>query len=70
MKKLFLPKPFCQSQNVTREKLPKKLSYKKRVFEMLMKLTPDIYQDNIYRKIKSAVSVFLSVECVQRWQLV
>ncbi len=35
----FLPKSFCQSHHVTREKLPKALSYEKLVHEMLMKLT-------------------------------
>jgi hypothetical protein len=36
---IFLPKKF-QSQTVTREKLPKTLSYKERASKMLMKLTP------------------------------
>jgi len=31
---------FCQSQNITREKLLEALSYKKCVHKMLMKLTP------------------------------
>jgi len=38
----FLPKSFCQSQNVNREKLREALSYKKRVRKMLMKLTPGV----------------------------
>jgi len=36
----FLPKLFCQSHNVTREKLRKALSYEKQALKMLMKLTP------------------------------
>jgi hypothetical protein len=39
-KELFLPKSFCQSQNVTREKLLNSLSYKKCTHNTLMKLTP------------------------------
>ncbi len=35
----FLPKSFCRSQNITREKLGKALSYKKCASKMLMKLT-------------------------------
>jgi len=40
IKVLFLPKSFCQSQNVTREKLREALLYEKRARKMLMKLTP------------------------------
>jgi len=39
-KSAFLPKSFCQSQNVTSEKLQEALSYEKRARKMLMKLTP------------------------------
>jgi len=41
-KVLFLPKSFCQSQNVAREKLRQALSYKKGERKILMKLTPDV----------------------------
>jgi len=37
---IFAPKKL-QSQNVTRDKLRKELSYKKIAFKMLMKLTPE-----------------------------
>jgi len=42
---LFSPKSFCQSQNVTREKLHKALLYEKRVRKMLIKLGPGV-EDN------------------------
>jgi len=35
-----MPSYFCQSQNVTRGKLRKEFSYKKRARKMLMKLSP------------------------------
>jgi len=35
-----LPKSFRQSQNVTREKLPKKLPHEKGALKIMMKLTP------------------------------
>jgi len=38
-KSAFLPKSFCQSQNVTREKLRQALLYEKCARKMLMKLT-------------------------------
>jgi hypothetical protein len=41
---------FCQSQNVTREKLCKALSYKKRGRKMLMKLTAGRYGIECKRK--------------------
>jgi len=41
---------FCQSQNVTREKLPKALLYKKKLAcKMLMKLTPTFSNNDISR---------------------
>jgi len=43
-KVFFLPKSFCQSQNLTREKQCEALSYEKRVHKMLMKLTPRFSQ--------------------------
>jgi len=43
---------FCQSQNVTREKLREALSYKKGTRKMLMKLTPGMLdQKKILYKI-------------------
>jgi hypothetical protein len=41
-KSAFLPKSFCQSQNITREKLHKAFTHKKRSSKMLMKLTPGV----------------------------
>jgi len=35
---------FRQSQNITREKLPKRLSYEKGVRKTLMKLTPAVFK--------------------------
>jgi hypothetical protein len=37
----FWPKSFCQSQNVTAEKLLKSLSHEKCAREMLINLTPE-----------------------------
>jgi hypothetical protein len=38
----FLPKSFCQSQNLTREKLCKALLYEKCARKMLMKFIPNL----------------------------
>jgi len=39
IRKCFLPKSFCHSQNITREKLRQANSYQKRACKMLMTLT-------------------------------
>jgi len=52
-KVLFLPKSFCHSQNVTREKLLNLLLYEKCVHKILMKLTTELRNLSLVRQISS-----------------
>jgi hypothetical protein len=54
----FLYEFFCQSQNVTRKKLPKQCLYKKFVSKTLIKLTPAIHFINIQCTIFSYEGCF------------